>query len=152
MILKVKKLSPDAVIPTRAYPGDAGFDLVAAKIENFSEDDDGYEIMVRVFFGISVEIPDGYVGLIFPRSSICKSSFRLSNCVGVIDSGYRGELSAVFDVYPGSSFYEYCAGDKCAQLVILKLPEVELVEADELTPSVRGSGSYGSSDRKGGQA
>ena len=153
MILKVKKLSPDAVLPKRAYPGDAGFDLVAQSVDYFGRDAYDRYSKVAVEFGIAVEIPAGHVGLIFARSSIYFTRLRLANAVGVIDSGYRGCLSAVFDIdHELSEEQWYQVGDRCAQLVILPLPEVELVEVDELSPSERGTGSYGSSDRKGGQA
>lgn len=153
MILKVKKLSPHAVIPTRAYPGDAGFDLVATSVDYFGRDAYGRYSKVAVEFGFAVEIPAGHVGLIFARSSIYFTRLRLSNAVGVIDAGYRGVLSAVFDIdYDDDDDVGYEVGDRCAQLVILPLPEVEIVEADELTPSERGTGSYGSSGQKGGLA
>lgn len=153
MILKVKKLSPDAVIPKRAYPGDAGLDLVANSVSYWSKSDLSHNVCAKVDFGIAVEIPDGYVGLIFPRSSIYKRNVRLSNAVGVIDSGYRGEISAIFDIGYCRQGYGYIKGDRCAQLVILPLPYVDVVEADELTQSERGNGAYGSSDLwKGGQA
>lgn len=87
MKLKIKRLHRDAVIPSYAKPGDAGLDLVAT---TYSISEDG--LYIEYGTGIAVEIPEGHVGLIFPRSSISKTSMILSNHVGVIDSGYRGEI------------------------------------------------------------
>ena len=139
MILKYKKLSSDAVAPKKAHPTDAGFDLAPVKIESCGA-------LVKCSFGLAVEIPEGYTGLIFPRSSIYKTGWRLSNCVGVIDSCYRGEIKAFFDVLDNEQ-EGYKAGERCCQLVLVKLPEVELVESDELTPSERGMGGFGSTGR-----
>jgi dUTP pyrophosphatase len=135
--VKVKKLSPTAIMPTRAHESDAGFDLY---VNSYSF---GEFALVEYCFGISIEIPQGYVGLIFPRSSIKNYSLRLSNSVGVIDSGYRGELKAFFELTDtGKTKYNF--GDRAAQLVIMKLPEVEMIEAQELSESDRGRGGYGS--------
>lgn len=90
MQVKIKKLHPKAVIPNYAKSGDAGMDLVITEIINENKYDISYG------FGLSMEIPEGFVGLIFPRSSIRKYDLILSNAVGVIDSGYRGELQATF--------------------------------------------------------
>ena len=148
MQLKVKKLSADAVLPRKAHPGDAGFDLTAVTAKMCA---DGTKLQVG--FGIAVEIPEGYVGLVFPRSSVYKTDCRLANAVGVIDSGYRGELKAVFDftwkIPPGRTTYiskRYIEGDRCCQLVIVPVPEVEVQEVTELTPSDRGDGGFGSTD------
>lgn len=140
MKVNIKKLSPMAIMPTRAHESDAGFDLYVNSY-NFGE-----FALVEYCFGIAIEIPVGYVGLIFPRSSIKNYSLRLSNSVGVIDSGYRGELKAVFELTDtGKTKYNF--GDRAAQLVIMKLPDVELVEASELSDSGRGKGGYGSSGK-----
>lgn len=90
MKVRFKKLSPKAVIPARKHQTDAGFDLTATSCV-FDEDGNA-----TYGFGLAVEIPKGYVGLIFPRSSICEKDLSLSNAVGVIDSGYRGEIKAKF--------------------------------------------------------
>lgn len=132
-----KKLHSDAVIPKYAKPGDAGLDLVATQI--ISQDTQ----QVTYGTGLAIEIPEGYVGLIFPRSSIRKYELALSNSVGVIDSGYRGEIQATFNTrYYGEIVYK--KGDKIAQLVIIPYPQVELYESDELSESERGSGGFGS--------
>lgn len=147
MDLKVrfKKLSPAAVIPKKAHESDAGFDLVATSVEI-----DGYGNLV---YGTSlaVEIPRGYVGLIFPRSSVCKKQLFLTNCVGCVDSGYRGEVMAKFKYTNGGILPEkggaYGIGDRIAQFIIMPYPDVEFEEADELSDSDRGEGGYGSTGK-----
>lgn len=141
MKIKFKKLSPLAVVPTRAHATDAGFDLTVASVT----EDRRHEV-VSYGTGIAVEIPDGYVGLVFPRSSVYKEDLLLSNCVGVIDSGYRGEIMAKFKILR-PLIHRYTVGDRMAQLVIVKLPDVEFEEADELSESERGEGGYGSSGK-----
>ena len=91
MKVRIKKLSENSVIPTYAKSGDAGMDLVATSI--ISETD----TQITYGVGLALEIPNGFVGLIFPRSSVRKTRLMLSNCVGVVDSGYRGELQATFN-------------------------------------------------------
>ena len=130
-----KKLHPDAVIPQYAKAGDAGLDLVATKIINQDNQ--------QVTYGtdLAVEIPEGYVGLIFPRSSIRKYELSLSNSVGVIDSGYRGEIQATFNTrFYGEIVYK--KGDKIAQLVIIPYPQILMYESDELSESERGTGGF----------
>lgn len=144
--IRVKRLVQEAVLPKKAHASDAGFDLVAVscKVENG---------MYVYGTGLAFEIPEGYVGLIFPRSSIAKKDLILSNSVGVIDSGYRGEVTAKFHqarrMFEMSSdeFPAYRIGDRIGQLVIVKLPEFDMVEADELSESDRGTGGYGSTGR-----
>lgn len=144
MKVRFKKLYPDAKIPTKAHPTDAGFDLYA--LRRTVDEDDNYSYGT----GIAVEIPEGYAGLVFPRSSISKMSMALTNSVGLIDSGYRGEIKAKFRTVwngkrDGLKVYDY--GDRIAQLVIIPYPEIELVEADELSETDRGTGGYGSTGR-----
>ncbi len=142
MILKVKKLVPDAVLPKKAHNSDAGYDLVAV---SRSIDEDGAVVYGT---GLAFEIPDGYVGLVFPRSSIAKKDIALSNSVGVIDSGYRGEVMAKFKfvdpLIKHEEYHWYDVGDRIAQLVIMKLPDIQVIECDELGESERGTGGYGS--------
>lgn len=144
LILKVQKLHPGAVIPKFAKPGDAGLDLVA--VEKVS-DPEGYAIGSTVYrFGLAVEIPEGFVGLMFPRSSIAKYDQTLSNCVGVIDSGYRGELQAILsDKIAMAKQYE--VGDRVCQLVIVPYASVEILEAVHLSETVRGTTGFGSSGK-----
>lgn len=140
MELKIKRLHPEAVMPKYAKPGDAGMDLTAIGREYL----DGAR--QQFFFGLAFEIPEGYVGLIFPRSSIHKTYHRLSNAVGVIDSSYRGEVSAVFDTVDYGDF-EYSVGDRVAQMVIVPYAHCNIVEVDELSETERGNGGYGSTGK-----
>lgn len=136
MQVKVKRVSDNATLPTKRE-GDAGFDLVAVS-ERL--DPGGF---TEFGTGLSFEIPEGYVGLVFPRSSVSKINMSLSNAVGVIDSSYRGEVTARFK--PSTTGKgKYVIGDRICQLVILPLPDVELVESDDLSITERGSGGYGS--------
>lgn len=167
--VKIKKLRPDAVIPSYAHKTDCGLDLTAV-----SKTFDEYGNVVYGF-GLAFEIPEGYAGFIFPRSSNHKSGLLLTNSVGVIDAGFRGEITAKFATrkwitqpeklieriryfikgdYSGrlNSFaifnernYEY--GDRVAQMVILPYPKVEFVEVDELSDTERGTGGYGSTGK-----
>ena len=133
MIVKIKKTRKSAIIPKYAKPGDAGLDLTAAdrKVEG---------IWNTYYTGLAVEIPSGYVGLLFPRSSVYKTEQRLANSVGVIDSGYRGEIMMKFN----RSIKEYKIGDRIGQLIIMPYPKIEFKEVKELTASNRGSGGFGS--------
>lgn len=140
MKVKIKKLHPDAVIPSYAKPGDAGMDLVALSEEWRFE-------YIEFGTGLSIEIPEGYVGLLFPRSSITVYELMLKNSVGVIDSGYRGEIKLRFqDVGRSAKFYE--RGDRIAQLIILPYPRIEWEEAQELQESERGQGGFGSTGKQ----
>ena len=139
MKVKFKKLSPNAQIPKFAKPDDAGLDLTATSAVVETE-------QIIYGTGLAVEIPAGHVGLLFPRSSVCKTSMSLSNCVGVIDAGYRGEIKAVFNRFVGGgSNGEYKPGDRIVQMIILPYPAVEVEEVNELSDSVRGSSGFGSS-------
>jgi dUTP pyrophosphatase len=138
--LKIKKLHPNAVIPCYAKAGDAGMDLVAIS-EEWNKD----STMVTYDTGLSLEIPEGYVGLLFPRSSVSKTTLNLANSVGVIDSGYRGSLMLKFRYLEEGDVYD--VGDRVAQLVIMKLPFVEITEVAELSSSERGEGGFGSTGK-----
>jgi len=133
--VRIKRLHEDAVIPKYAKEGDAGVDLTAIDIIA-----DGSNLTYKT--GIAVEIPTGYVGLLFPRSSVYKTGQTLTNCVGVIDSGYRGEIMMKFSLSPYG--LEYDIGDRVGQLVIMPYPRVDFVEVDSLTETDRGRGGYGS--------
>ncbi len=146
MKVKVKKLHPDAVIPSYAKPGDAGLDLTAISHE-FEVNAAGRRLQVYGT-GLAFEIPEGHVGLIFPRSSISKTELSLTNCVGVIDSGYRGEVKFKFAYDSGSRPTKdstYKVGDRIGQLIIMPYPQVQLEEAADLSETVRGAGGFGSS-------
>lgn len=135
------KLHPDAVIPEHATPGSAGMDLVA-----ISKEVDKYKEVVNFDTGLAVEIPEGYVGLIFPRSSIRKTSLRLSNAVGVIDSDYTGPIGFTFDITKSSGI-SYNVGDRIGQLVIVPYVEVIPREVKKLKTTSRGTGGFGSTGK-----
>jgi dUTP pyrophosphatase len=138
MKVKIKKLYSVAVIPSYAKSGDAGMDLTALRqISNTT-----FQAIYGT--GIAVEIPDGYVGLIFPRSSVRKTDLMLSNSVGVIDSGYRGEIQLTFNKLNGMDSLQYQVGDRIGQLMIIPYPQIEFEEVEELSSTERGEGGYGS--------
>jgi dUTP pyrophosphatase len=141
MQVKIKKLNPNAVIPTYAKSGDAGMDLVATKIISNTTFDVTYGT------DLAMEIPKGFVGLVFPRSSIRKYELILSNSVGVIDSGYRGELQATFKKENGLDSLAYKVGDRIAQIMIIPHPEIEFEEVDDLSDTERGDGGFGSTGK-----
>lgn len=146
MEVKIKKLHIDAVIPTYAKHGDAGMDLTAVSKE--------YDEHGNVVYGtgLAFEIPHGYVGLLFPRSSNTKKDLILGNSVGVLDSGYRGEVMFKFrpvmplerDIEFGPREHEI--GDRIGQIIIMPYPQVEFNLVDELSSSDRGVGGFGSTD------
>lgn len=142
MELKFKRLNDKAIMPIRAHKGDAGLDLTCTEIAPVRNSCN--QLLLEYHTGLAVEIPEGYVGLLFPRSSVFKTSLIQSNCVGVIDSGYRGEIKAVFrnttDVIP-AVFQE---GERFCQLVIVPIPEIVVSEATELSKSDRNENGFGS--------
>lgn len=141
VLVKVKKLDSNAVIPSYSKVGDAGMDLTITKeIENTS-------FSVSYGFGIAMEIPKGYVGLIFPRSSVRNQDLILSNCVGVIDSGYRGEIQASFKKTNGLDSIKYNVGERGAQIIILPYPKIYMTEVLELSDTDRGIGGFGSTGK-----
>ena len=135
MKVKIKKLNDDAVIPKYSKPGDAGMDLVAIGVSNQND-------VLTYETGLSVEIPEGFVGLIFPRSSVYKVGLTQTNSVGVIDSGYRGEIMVKF--YWNKFSASYRVGDKIAQLIIIPYPDIQFEEVEELSLTERGEGGFGS--------
>ncbi len=135
--LKVRKLDEKAVVPRYARPGDAGMDVVAVSKKIG-------EKFIEYGIGLSFEVPDGYVMLIFPRSSVSKTDLTMANCVGVLDSGYRGELLIRFR---SSGDETYCVGDRVAQIVVLPIPSVEIEETESLTETSRGDGGFGSTGK-----
>ena len=135
MKVKIKKLHPNAVIPSYAKAGDAGMDLTAVWAKQDLD-------LITYGTGLSVEIPKGYVGLLFPRSSVYKAKMILTNCVGVIDSGYRGELMMKFEMMDSDAKYK--VGDRIGQIIIMSYPQVEFEEVSTLSSTDRGLGGYGS--------
>ena len=144
MKVRIKKLHENAVVPVYSKEGDAGLDFTAISI---SKDNVGN---ITYHTGLAVEIPQGYVGLLFPRSSISKKQQFLTNSVGVIDSGYRGEI--MFKFKPSSIGHSmiysntYEIGDRIGQIIILPYPQIEFEEVEELSSSERGHGGFGSTN------
>lgn len=140
MKLKVKKLSPTGVIPTKAHPTDAGLDLTATSVHKVDEGEFGY---IEYGTSLSIEMEPGFTGFLFPRSSVSKTGLILANSVGVIDQGYTGEIILRFKYIPNTKKYDI--GDRVGQLVILATPDIELEEVTELEETERGSDGFGSS-------
>lgn len=143
LVIEFQKLSTNAQTPTQAYPGDAGWDLYATN-KIYKPDYIEYKT------GLAVAIPPGYVGLLFPRSSVSNYEMLLANSVGVVDSGYRGEISFRFKsiALGGATAIYYEIGDKIGQLVVMAVPQVSLVETyKSLATTDRGVGGYGSSGK-----
>jgi dUTP pyrophosphatase len=138
--IKIKKLKDNAVIPSYSKDGDAGMDLTITEVISETLTDITYG------FGIAMEIPKNFVGLVFPRSSIRKYDQLLTNSVGVIDSGYRGEIQATFKKTEGSYNF-YGIGERGAQIMIIPYPQIKFIESDELSDSERGDGGFGSSGK-----
>lgn len=128
-------------MPQRMTSGSAGFDCYARSVFY-----DGKSHLYNL--GFSIEIPEGYVGLLFPRSSVYRTGLLLPNCVGVIDSDFRGELTARFYHDTSRDYHPYVVGDRVVQLVIIKLPEFELMESESLSDTSRGAGGYGSTGNR----
>lgn len=144
--IKVKKLVPEAVIPFYAHEGDAGMDITCTSFE-YDKEHDCY----MYHSGLAFQIPEGYVMLIFPRSSNRKTDYYLSNHVGVLDSGYRGELMFAYkkrdDNHENYNKPPYEVGDRIGQIIILPYPKVDFIEVDILSNSERGAGGFGSTGK-----
>jgi len=139
--LLVTRLRDDAAVPQGAYPGDAGLDLVACERVELGP---GERAIVPT--GIAVAIPDGYAGLVIPRSGLALDhGISLVNTPGLIDSGYRGELRVIALNTDRERAFTVEAGMRIAQLVVTPLPEVDVVVLDELPETVRGVAGFGSS-------
>ncbi|HEX8586136.1 MAG TPA: dUTP diphosphatase [Allosphingosinicella sp.] len=140
--VKFKKLDEKAVTPSYALQGDAGMDLTATTKKVVDTGSYGY---TEFGTGLAMEIPEGYVGLLFPRSSVSKTGHILANSIGVVDSNYRGEVMLRFKTVPHS--VEYQVGERVAQIVILPVPQMEFEEVDELDNTDRGNGGFGSTGK-----
>ena len=139
--LPIQRLRPDAVVPARAYSGDAGLDLSSCERVDLAP---GERALVPT--GLAVAIPEGYAGFVQPRSGLAaKHGISIVNTPGLVDSGYRGELLVNLVNTDKSEPFVVEAGMRIAQLVILPIPELELVEVDELPQSERGVRGFGSS-------
>lgn len=148
--IRIKRLSDKAAIPVKAHSTDAGLDLVAVSCHRERD-------ILTYGTGIALEIPKGYVGLVFPRSSVFKYDLQLTNSVGVIDSGYRGEIMFKYritmDVYGNVTGHAkakpkvFEIGERIGQIIFVPYPEVAFTEVDELAPSDRGTTGYGDSGK-----
>lgn len=138
MFIKIKRLDPSAAIPSYAKSGDAGMDLTAT---SRTEDPNG--LYTEYGTGIAVEIPEGHAGFIFPRSSASNTTQIQANCVGVVDSGYRGEIKIRLKNL-GDASRPYQVGDRVAQFIVMPVPAVIFEEVAELGSSDRGEGGFGS--------
>jgi dUTP pyrophosphatase len=140
MSLRVRRLHPDATLPTRAHDGDAGLDLYAAVPVTLAPGE-----RASVGTGIAVEIPAGQAGLVLPRSGLAsRHGIALVNAPGLIDSGYRGELRVLLLNTDRRSACALAAGDRIAQLVLIAVSTPSVIEVDELAVSDRGAGGFGS--------
>lgn len=139
MIVKMKKTNEKAVMPRKSHDNDAGFDFTAIE-----ETIDVPNRTLTYNLGWAIEIPNGHVGFLFPRSSIANKDISLANSVGVIDAGYRGELVAKFKNTIPTRARKYDVGERVVQLIIMPIPTIELQVVDELADSVRGEGGWGS--------
>jgi len=141
MRIEIQLLDPDIEIPSYAKPGDAGLDLrsrVDMKLEP------GMRALVPT--GLAIAIPEGYVGLVHPRSGLAiKNGISMVNTPGTIDSGYRGEIAVILINHDREETFEIKRGDRIAQLVIQQVEIAELVAVQELPTSERGAGGFGSS-------
>ena len=146
--VKIKKLHPDAVIPSYAKAGDAGMDLVAIS-DNVDDFVLGNVPYIEYGTGLAIELPKGHVGLIYSRSSVSKQSLTLCNSTGVLDEGFRGELKLRFYTINSNDFHPrlYGPGSKIGQLIIMPYPQVEFQEVDELSDTDRGDGGFGSTGK-----
>ena len=141
MNLPIKRLRPDAVVPGRAYAGDAGLDLTACERVELAP---GERALVGT--GLAVAIPEGHAGFVQPRSGLAvKHGITIVNTPGLIDAGYRGELKVALLNTDARSAFVVEPGMRIAQLVVLALPPIAPVEVDELPASDRGAGGFGSS-------
>jgi dUTP pyrophosphatase len=141
--LRFKLLSADARLPSRAHEGDAGLDLHAAEAATIRPGERG-----AVGTGIAVEIPPGHTGLVLPRSGLAaRHGIGLVNAPGLIDSGYRGEITVLLLNTDGDEAFDIEVGDRIAQLLITPFVAAEPIETVELAASHRGEGGFGSSGR-----
>jgi dUTP pyrophosphatase len=139
--LPVARVRDGAVLPERAYRGDAGLDLAACERVELGPGERGV-----VATGLAVAIPDGHAGFVQPRSGLAaRAGIAVVNSPGLIDSGYRGEIKVVLLNTDLEATFVAEPGERIAQLVVLRVPEVELVEVDELPESERGARGFGSS-------
>jgi len=141
MIVKIKRIHPNAVIPTYAKPGDAALDLTCV---DYRWDMEGKYYEYRT--GLKFEVPEGYVGLLFPRSSLSNKDLLLTNHVGVLDSGYRGEVTFRYKALKTPHLI-YRTGERVGQIIIIPYPTITFIDSEQLSESERGVSGYGSSGK-----
>jgi dUTP pyrophosphatase len=142
--LSIRRLREDAVLPERAYAGDAGLDLAACERHELGPGE-----RASVGTGLAVAIPEGYAGFVQPRSGLAaRHGITIVNTPGLVDSGYRGELRVILLNTDARESFVVEPGMRIAQLVVLPVPELELTEVDELPESERGVRGFGSSSRR----
>jgi dUTP pyrophosphatase len=140
MTLRVRRLRPEATLPARAHPDDAGYDLRAAEAVVLAP---GERAMVAT--GIAIELPPGHAGLVVPRSGLAaRHGISIVNAPGLIDAGYRGEVKVLLLNTDASEPFTVVPGDRIAQLVVTPVAAPEPVEVDELGATARGDGGFGS--------
>ena len=140
MDLPIQRLHPDAELPEAAHPGDAGLDLRAIVDVEVAP---GERALVPT--GIAVAIPEGHAGLVLPRSGLAsKQGLTLANAPGLIDAGYRGEVTCAVVNLDRTEPVRIAKGDRIAQLVVVAIPDVKPNWAEQLPPSHRGRGGFGS--------
>ena len=143
MTLPFKRIDPDAVLPARAHPGDAGLDLRSAVDIEVAP---GERALVPT--GVAVAIPDGHAGLVLPRSGLAsKHGLTMANAPGLIDAGYRGEVVCAVVNMDRATPVRIAKGDRIAQLVVVAVPELAAEWVEELPPTTRGEGGFGSTGR-----
>ena len=143
MTLRVRRLHPDARLPARAHPGDAGYDLHALEPVRLAP---GERTMART--GIAIELPDGHAGWVVPRSGLARRhGVALVNAPGLVDAGYRGEVGVLLLNTDPREAVELEAGERIAQLVVMPVAAPEVVEVQELAETARGAGGFGSTGR-----
>lgn len=140
LIINIKKTNELATIPKYAHSTDAGMDLVAVSMNDTDE-------YIEYDTGIALEIPKGYVGLVFPRSSVSKLDLVQANSVGVIDSSYRNSIKVRFKKLKDDGVCVYVPGERIAQLIILPYPMIGFNEVEKLSDSDRGLGGFGSTGK-----
>jgi dUTP pyrophosphatase len=139
--LSIRRLRPDAVVPTRAYAGDAGLDLAACERVELRPGE-----RATVATGLAVAIPEGYAGFVQPRSGLAsRHGITIVNTPGLVDSGYRGELKVILLNTDANESFVVEPGMRVAQLVVMQVPEIDPVEVDALPDSERGVRGFGSS-------
>jgi dUTP pyrophosphatase len=139
--LSIQRLRDDAVVPTRAYAGDAGLDLASCERVELGPGE-----RAAVATGLAVAIPDGYAGFVQPRSGLAsRHGITIVNTPGLVDSGYRGELKVILLNTDATEVFVVEPGMRIAQLVVMQVPEIDPIEVDELPASERGARGFGSS-------